>query len=331
MQPTRLRLACLRHTVSTSASSRVVRPVGVAGNEARRRTNARIRASSSRPQSTTAAAVVAADVLVSAWATRRWITELADYPAAPSNVGDLYVVHLEMARHPLAESALGGLAGYKIGAVGAEGQPCIYAPLFRRFVVDEADCCSTGGALTSSSVQMHQVEPEITLLLGEDLNAKADGSPHSASDVWAAVKEVALSIECCGQRGSAEVMAQQPRLGKFQDALAAGGLVLGRRLLPNKERGGVSVSVESLASCSTELLINGKVVATGSAGNCPAGGPVEATVFLANELNRRGLALQRGQVVATGQTCMSREFAVGDTVEARFVELGGKVSMVVEP
>eukprot|EP00747_Dinoflagellata_sp_TGD_P083972 gnl/TRDRNA2_/TRDRNA2_162329_c0_seq2.p1 gnl/TRDRNA2_/TRDRNA2_162329_c0~~gnl/TRDRNA2_/TRDRNA2_162329_c0_seq2.p1 ORF type:complete len:263 (+),score=49.72 gnl/TRDRNA2_/TRDRNA2_162329_c0_seq2:67-789(+) len=235
------------------------------------------------------------------------------------DIDELYAVHAAVADHPLAKSDLGGLAGWKVGAVGALGQPCIYAPLFRRFIVSEAD----SKALTASSVQMHQVEPEFVLTLREDLEMRPDRQPHRPADVWAALESIALGIECCGQRGAADVMAAQTPLGRFQDVLAAGGLVIGQSLPMD------GVTPAGLSECVTTLSVNGKVVARGAGDKCPEGGPVEATAFLANALNLRGLALRKGHVVATGQTCMTREFAVGDKIGADFIGMGS-VQMAIE-
>ena len=52
--------------------------------------------------------------------------------------------------------------------------------------------------------------------------------------------------------------------------------------------------------------------------------------WLANHLNARGLSLQRGMIVATGQTCIHRGVMAGDRVVASFGTLG-QVDMVVDP
>lgn len=278
-------------------------------------------AASCRRASTTAAAAAAADTLARAWATGNWITSPANYPPAPGSVSELYDVHLALAEHPLAQSALGGLAGYKVGAVGAEGETCIYSPLFGRFIVD-----APGSDLSSTGIQMHQVEPEFAVRLAQDLPPRPDGTPHRAASLWGEglIESVSLCVECCGQRGSGDVMAVQTRLGKFQDSLAAGGLVIGAALELEQ------LTPAALSACTTTLLVNGEVAAEGGGARCPDGGPIEAVAWLANHLNGRGLALQAGQVIATGQTCMTREFAAGDRVEARF-EGYGSVEMVVAP
>ena len=59
-----------------------------------------------------------------------------------------------MQDHPLAGSAFGGLAGWKLGAVGVvKGEPAISAPLFRKFVVD-----APAGVVSAAAVNMHNLE-----------------------------------------------------------------------------------------------------------------------------------------------------------------------------
>lgn len=260
----------------------------------------------------------AADAFMQAWSSGAWISNAAEYPAAPSSASAVYATHLEMQRHQLAAS-LGGHGGYKIGAVGLEGEACWYAPLFGRFIVE-----APGNDLSAAAIHIHQVEPEFGLILGDDLPQKADGVPYSVGEVWAAVEEVVLCIECCGQRASPDVIAGTTRLGKFNDALSAGGVVLGPRLPA------ASLEPSSLASCATELLLNGARIAEGSGAACFGGGPAEAVTWLANHLNGRGLGLQRGQLVATGQTCIARDFQPGDRVTGVFHGLG-RIEMVVAP
>ena len=283
----------------------------------------------------TASAAAAADTLIRAWSTNQWIVSPSDYPQPPGSIDELYAVHDALAAHPLAQQPpLNGIAGYKVGAVGAEGEVCIYAPLFSGFLVRIR---APGTSLSASAIQMHQIEPELAVTLATDLPLREDGAQHSAERLCAdgSIRSVSLCIECCGARASPEVLGKQSALGRFQDSLAAGGLVIGSELRLHKD--GTAQMLDSssssssssdsdssseavrLADCETTLIINGQVAAEGSTSRCPAGGPIEAVAWLANHLNSRGKMLRAGEVVAAGQTCMTRDFAVGDVVEARSV------------
>ena len=257
-----------------------------------------------------------------AWASGRWIDSTAAFPALGPGAGveAVYETHLAMETHPLA-ATLGGLAGFKIGAVGVENEVAFYAPLFKKFLVD-----APARGLSAAAIQMHQVEPEFGFILSRDVPPRADCAPHSVADLWACVQEVVLCIECCGQRATPNVVESlsKERLRRFQDALSAGGVVLGPRFSPDRS------DPSRLSACSTSLLVNGVRVATGSGQACAHGGPAAALTWLANHLNSRGLALRSGQLVATGQTCVYRSFAVGDTITAEFGALG-KLTMQVQP
>eukprot|EP01043_Picozoa_sp_COSAG02_P040056 COSAG02_NODE_3210_length_7165_cov_3.703510_3_plen_305_part_00 len=276
----------------------------------------------------------AANTLIHAWSSSQWIGCLDDYPPPPGSIDELYAVHDALVAHPLAQQApLNGIAGYKVGAVGAEGEVCIYAPLFSGFLVH-----APGTSLSAAAIQMHQIEPELAVTLATDLPVREDGAAHTAEKLWSdgSIRSVSLCIECCGARASTAVLAKQSPLGRFQDSLAAGGLVIGSQLrlqtdgTPQTTNSGIGNNSKPVhvSDCETTLLVNDHVAARGSTSRCPAGGPIEAVAWLANHLNSRGKMLHDGDVIATGQTCMTRDFAVGDVVEARFGALGS-VKMVV--
>ena len=245
----------------------------------------------------------------------------------------MYATHLAMQTSHLA-AELGGVGGYKIGAVGAEGEPCLYGPLFSNFIVEAAGrtrARTAGGGekahstLSSSAINLFQVEPEFAVVMADDLPPRTDGRLHNPADAWAKVESVVLCIECCGRRATEDVSAAQSKLGRFNDALCAGGVVLGQR------RAAKYFNVDSLSEVRTELTVNGETVVSGSGAALPFEGSVaQGLAFLANHLNGRGLTLRAGQVVATGQTCAySGALAPGDEVVARFDTLG-EVAMVVE-
>ena len=102
-------------------------------------------------------------------------------------------------RYRLVNAEFGGLGGYKLGAIGAEGEACLYAPLFRKFLVD-----APGQDLSAAAYNLWQIEPEIGFVMGADVPTRDDGSPHSVEAVWGAVAEVVLCIECCGKRRTAD-------------------------------------------------------------------------------------------------------------------------------
>ena len=135
-----------------------------------------------------------ADCFVHAWRDRKWLTQ-EEYPSAPSSLEEMYETHLAIQQHPLVASEFGGHAGYKLGAIGAEGEPCLYAPLFNSYMV-----AAPGDGLSAASINLWQLEPEIGFVMGADLPVRADGAPHTAAAAAAAVSKVVLCIELCGKR-----------------------------------------------------------------------------------------------------------------------------------
>ena len=228
----------------------------------------------------------------------------------------MYDVHRAIQEHPLVASELGGLGGYKLGAVGAEGEKCLYAPLFGKYIVE-----APGDTLSAKSIHFSQIEPEIGLVMGRDL--PAGDTPHSVASVWSAVDQVVLCLELCGKRGTPEAYKARSKLGSFADTLSSGGVVLGPRLPAAR------VGMDGVR-CATELFVDGKKVAEGSGAKAPEGGPAEALAWLANHLNGRGLCLRKGEVIATGQTCNVKMSEPGSRVRATYAGLG-EIEMVVAP
>lgn len=254
----------------------------------------------------------AAETFVKAWISGDRL-DAAAYPPAPESVEGLYETHLAIQSHPLVESELGGLGGYKLGAIGAEGEACLYAPLFRGFFVE------SGEQMSVDAIHMSAVEAEFGIVMGSDLPPKSE--PYTTEEVWGAVGDVVPCIECCGKRGTPEAYAASTKLGSFADTLSSGGIVLGPGI-PKED-----FNKEDLLG-ATSLLVNGELAAEGDGSKVPEEGPLEALTYLANHLNGRGLGLKKGQLVATGQTCATKAFKVGDDVTASFGKYG-EAKMVV--
>lgn len=215
-------------------------------------------------------------------------------------------------------SRLGGHRGYKLGAIGGAGEPCLYAPLFGKYLVD-----APGDGLSAAAIGLWQVEPEFAMIMEHDLPPRCYGEPHSGESVWAAVGEVAICVECCGMRGTPEAYASSTKLGSYADTLSSGGVVTGPRMAAS------AVRSEDLL-VPTKLFVNDELLAVGSGAACPQGGPAQSLAWLANHLNGRGLGLKRGQLIATGQTCNTQAVKAGDRVKATFGGLGS-LEMVVAP
>ena len=260
-------------------------------------------------------AAKAANTLLQAWVDGTQLSP-ASFPSAPTSVCEMYEVHLAIEQHPLCLSPFEGVGGYKLGALGAEGEKALYAPLFRRFIVD-----APGRRLSMSALNLSNFEAEIGILMGENVTPRANGQPHSSAAVWAAASQVVLCIECCGKRGHPEAYAAMPKLGAFADTLSSGGVVMGPRF--------PAAGPDAAAlCCTTQMHINDELVVEGSGSKAAEGDPIAALAFLANHMNGRGLSLKRGQVVITGATCNTKLPKLHDRIRATFSGFGS-VEMVV--
>jgi 2-keto-4-pentenoate hydratase len=260
-----------------------------------------------------------ADAFVRAWVTG---SRLMTLPQPPKDAQELFQTQKAIAEHPLVASKLGGVAGYKLGgAYAIPGEPCLWAPLFKRFIVE-----TPGTDLSAAAIGLCAIEPEIAVIMGADLKAREDGMPHSESDVWRAVDRVALAFEVCGKRLSPEACVDAPKIGTLADTLSSGGVVIGTSWPAASEL----VTPEAVRSVAVDLMVNDVKVAEGSSSLCPEGGPAQALTYFANHLNTFGMSLKAGDLVATGQSCNTKTLKAGDVARANFAGLG-TVEWVVPP
>lgn len=253
-----------------------------------------------------------------------WISgaRLNQLPPPPNDAEELFATQQAIAEHPLIEERLGGLGGYKLGgAFAVAGEPCLWAPLFQHFI-----CSEPGKKLSSRTIGLAAIEPEVAVIIGRDLLPRADGRPHSVDDVWKAVDRVALIFEVCGKRLTPAACEGAPKIGTLADTLSSGGIVIGTSWAMSERK----LSSNDVSKIEVELIVNGAKVAEGSTSLCPMGGPAEAVTYLANHLNARGMRLKQGELVATGQACNTKKLAVGDVIQATFKGLGS-IEMVIQP
>ena len=110
-----------------------------------------------------AAATAAADTLIDAWRTQRWITTRAAYFPV-EDVRAVYRIHAATAAHPLVEKELGGLAGYKQGGIGAvEGEDFVYGIMFGCGLVDAG---TDIGSISAARFNLFGLEAEIGFVMG---------------------------------------------------------------------------------------------------------------------------------------------------------------------
>jgi len=179
--------------------------------------------------------------------------------------------------------------GWKVGATNDAAQQMlgVPGPIFGR-VLEGTLFTSPGEVPMSLFTNPPLAECELGFELGADLPASA--APFDRATVLAAVRAVVPTIELVGHRyvGTA---AEVGGIRLVADNALAAALVVGPRNDPTV--------ASTLPTAEVALELNGTEVARGD-GSAVLGDPVEALVWLANELAARGLQLHAGDVVTTG-------------------------------
>ena len=161
-----------------------------------------------------------------------------------------------------------------------------------------------GDAIPMSTLIQPKAEGEIAFVLKSDLQ----GPGVTAADVLRATDGVMVCFEIVDSR------IREWKI-KIQDTVAdnasCGVFVLGSAL--------VDPRAVDLITCGMVLEKNGEVVVTG-AGAATMNSPVNAVVWLANTLGRRGIALKAGEVILSGALGAMVPVAAGDNLT---VSIGG--------
>lgn len=158
-----------------------------------------------------------------------------------------------------------------------------------------------------------RIEPEIAFVLRDTLS----GPGITVADAIRAVDFVLPSLEIVDSR------IRDWKIGLYDtiaDNASSGAVVLGSTPTP--------LSDVDLRRCGGVMHKNGEVVGTG-AGGAVLGSPINALVWLANTLGKRGISLEAGHVILPGAICAMVPVAAGDTITATFAGLGSVTARFV--
>jgi 2-keto-4-pentenoate hydratase len=221
----------------------------------------------------------------------------------PESIDDAYAIQDKFARQ------WGETSGFKIGCASRESQALVgvHAP-FAGHIFATA-CWMSSAQITARDFQMVGVEAEFAFLIGSDLQPRL--SSYAREEVVNAIAGVQPIIEICDTRladwkaaGVEHVVADNA----FHGGLVFGTVAHDWRTL-------------DLADHEVTLSIDGTVRGRGT-GKLVLGHPVDALLWLVNDLSRRGATLKAGHIVAAG-TCTGLHFAeAGSNVSADFGSLG---------
>jgi len=209
----------------------------------------------------------------------------------------------------LSAAGWGPLAGYKIGCTTPVMQAYLGIPnpcaggVFATTVQHEA------GEFEHRRYVRVGVECEVAVVLGADLPATA--APFDRAAVAAAVSACAAAIEVVDDRYRDYRALPVPTL--IADDFFGAGCVLGPLV--------AGFDPFALARTRATMAIDGQTVGAGQ-GTDILGEPLEALVWLASSLARRGDGLRRGQIVLLGSLVQTHWLAPGAEVRISNDPLG---------
>lgn len=203
--------------------------------------------------------------------------------------------------------------GWKLGLTSKEKQRAMgvfepaYGALFGSTMLTEA-------TVPFSKLIHPRIEPEIALVMGEDL-VGPDVTPAQA---MAAVRWALPALEVIDSRYQ-DFKFTLPDV--IADNTSTAKAAVGSQPVP--------VDGLDLSTLGVVFLKNGEIITT-AAGAAVLGDPAIALALLANQLARRGMRVKAGDLIFTGALTAATHVKPGDVVEARFSALGSISLRVVD-
>jgi 2-keto-4-pentenoate hydratase len=206
-----------------------------------------------------------------------------------------------------ALQALGGaFCGYKIGATSLDVQQLlscrepIYAPIRREDVL-------AGGASFVIPAGLLGVECEYGFLIGQDFPGAGEALTIDA--LRSRIAGCFMALELVGRRVVPGIpLNEMSVIADFGLDVAAvrGGSI------PDWE-------TRDLAATPVRAVLDGRPVAEGN-GAMVLGHPLNALLWLADALHRRGTKLRAGEMIVTGACCGITKVAAGETFAGCFAD-----------
>lgn len=201
------------------------------------------------------------------------------------------------------------IVGWKVGYTNAAAQERagadrpMYGPIYDRTVVRDQSF-SIGRCVAP------RAEPEICFVLGRDLS----GPRPTAEEVLAATAALLPAIE----------VVQRHYHGpesKAVDAIADGGAHAALLLPSPASNPGASPAGLDLPSLTMTLHNGATLLAEGNAA-VVLGNPVNAVIWLVEQLHERGLGLKAGDLISSGTLGGAHPIEPGDTLRLEIAQLG---------
>jgi 2-keto-4-pentenoate hydratase len=246
----------------------------------------------------------AAEAVLGVYSSRIPIAPLTDaYPEM--SIDDAYAIQLTQVSSWVSDG--GQVKGHKVGLTSAA--------MRRQLKIDQPDFghlmdsmfLLEGDTVDITRFLQPRAEPELAFVLCKPLT----GPGVTAAEAVSAIEYVFPALEIIDSRIAAWKITL---LDTIADNASNGGLVLGNRP--------VRPDAVDLSLVGCVFYRNGRPIDTGAGGAVLGGSPVNALVWLANELGRRGVSLEAGHVVLTGAVTASIGVSPCDTISAAFDRIG---------
>lgn len=221
------------------------------------------------------------------------------------------------------EEAGESLAGWKMGGTRITETGTSPDPLFGYSLESQVYQSGDRFPLTKLSANEPMVEAEITIWIGEDL----PGPGISRDELLRAIDGISGGVEIISSR-QRPVSEDQPDT-ETTAHLIADGVSHGGAVFSNTR-----VQTDALDFNMEEawISINGEERARGSAAAImgEAGDPIDAVLWLANELPKHGRLLREGDFILTGSLYENPTMGAGDKAVVSFTSLGSIEVRLVE-
>ena len=252
-------------------------------------------------------ATTTADLLMEMRSTLRRLPKLPD-DTIPRSMAEAYQVQGKVIERLLARSG-GRPVGYKIAATNQSAQKMLKvdAPFFG--ILMSATTYASPVALPAPAFPIRCVEAEFGFEVAEDFPERGGG--HTAESVKEHIGAVMPSMELVEHRFHDWSAVGAPSL--IADNAIHGGWVFGE---PRRNWRDFDYSIHAMT-----MSANGKEVATGT-GAAVLGNPLNVMAWLANELERHGRRLRKGDKITTGTVANVYQAKPGDRVVADFGAIG---------
>jgi 2-keto-4-pentenoate hydratase len=237
----------------------------------------------------------AAEALLNARRTRRWLTALPE-EARPNTDDEAYAIQDRVAQ------ALGEVGGWKVGAATPDSEP-FRGPIQATTIFDS-------DRVPADMLHIIGVEAELAYRFAHDLPPR--DTPYTRDEVLDAIGTLHPVIEILDTRFTA--LGVTDPLSHRADHQNSGALALGPGLSDWRR-------VDPLQQ-SVRLTLDGVVRHEGIGGNS-AGDNIRLLIWMANHGARSQGGLRAGQIVTTG-SCSGTDFVQrGTRVRAEFPGIGG--------